>query len=90
MTKQLPHIKMGRNPPKLKILGGCLLQIALTRKKKSIIRYIILKRKYYLIFGLKEQYRHSERDILKTLILSKVVQLRILLPNLPDGFIATP
>ena len=80
---------MGRNPPKFKILDGWLT-VDFTDWEK--INYKVYFCETKILFNIWTERvisplgkRHFENSIL-----SKVLQLRILLPNLPDGFIATP
>ena len=82
-TKYLPHIKIDWNPPRFKILR-VWLTADLTDCEDSNRNNKFSEIKILFNIWIKRTITPLGK---KSLILSKIVQLRMLLPNPPDGFI---
>ena len=87
LTKYLPHIKIDWNPPKFKILGVWLTADLIDCEE---INYNNIFSEIKILFNIwikRTIMPLGKIAIWKSLILFKFVQLWLLLPNPPDGFI---
>ena len=86
-VKYMPHLKMAWNPTMFKILGIWFTQ---DLKECASINYKFILdevKKLFKIWSLRTITPLGRVAILKSLILSKLIHLWILLPDPPDSFV---
>ena len=83
----MPHLQMEWNPPKFKILGIWFTNDLKECEVLNFSEKFLEIRALYKVW-LKRQITPLGRvAVLKSLILSKIIHLRMLLPNPPDNFV---
>ena len=87
LVKYMPHLKMEWNPPKFKILGIWFTNDLKECEVLNFSETFLEIRALYKVW-LKRQITPLGRvAVLKSLILSKIIHLWMLLPNTPDNVV---
>ena len=87
LVKYMPHLQMEWNPPKFKILGIWFTNDLKECEVLNFIEFFLEIRALYKVWLQRQITPLGRVAVLKSLILSKIIHLWMLLPNTPDNLV---